>query len=73
MVWTIYKDTTTKRKKKKKRERNKERGKKERKKERKRKKSVYILSTRDPHQTQGNIVTESEGMEEGIPHKWKLE
>ena len=42
-------------------------------KKKKRKKRVYILSTRDPHQTQGNIVTESEGMEEGIPHKWKLE
>ena len=30
-----------------------------------------MLSTRDPLQTQGHIQTESEGMEKGIPFKWK--
>ena len=32
---------------------------------------VYMLSTRDPLQTQGHIQTESEGMEKDIPCKWK--
>ena len=32
---------------------------------------VYMLSTRDPLQIQRHIQTESEGMEEGIPCKWK--
>ena len=30
-----------------------------------------MLSTRYPPQTQGHIQTENEGMEEGIPCKWK--
>ena len=32
---------------------------------------VYILSTRDPLQTQGHMQTESEGMEKDTPCKWK--
>ena len=32
---------------------------------------IYMLSTRDPPQTQGHIQTESEGMEKDIPCKWK--
>ena len=32
---------------------------------------IYMLSTRDPLQTQGHIQTESEGMEKDIPCKWK--
>ena len=32
---------------------------------------VYMLSTRDPHQTQGHTRTESEGMEKDFPCKWK--
>ena len=32
---------------------------------------VYMLSTRDPPQTQGHIQTESEGMVKDIPCKWK--
>ena len=32
---------------------------------------VYMLSTRDPIEIQGHIQTESEGMEKGIPCKWK--
>ena len=32
---------------------------------------IYMLSTRDPFQVQGNIQTEREGMEKGIPCKWK--
>ena len=32
---------------------------------------IYMLSARDPVQTQGHIQTESKGMEEDIPHKWK--
>ena len=32
---------------------------------------VYMLSTRDPLQTEGHIQTESEGMEKDIPYKWK--
>ena len=35
------------------------------------KRSVYMLSTRDPLQTQGHIQTESEKMEKDIPSKWK--
>ena len=34
-------------------------------------KTIYMLSTRDPFQTQGHIQTESEGMEKDIPRKWK--
>ena len=30
-----------------------------------------MLSTRDPLQTQGHIQTEGEGIEKGIPYKWK--
>ena len=33
--------------------------------------SIYMLSTGDPLQTQGHIQTESEGMEKDIPCKWK--
>ena len=32
---------------------------------------VYMLSTRDPLQTKGQIQTESVGMEKDIPSKWK--
>ena len=32
---------------------------------------VHMLSTRDSLQTQGHLQTESKGMGEGIPHKWK--
>ena len=32
---------------------------------------IYMLSTRDPLQTEGHIQAESEGMEKGIPYKWK--
>ena len=32
---------------------------------------VYMLSTRDPIQTYGYIQTESEGMKNDIPCKWK--
>ena len=32
---------------------------------------IYMLSTRDPLQTWGDIQTESEGMEKVIPCKWK--
>ena len=32
---------------------------------------VYMLSTRDPLQTEGHIQTESEEMEKDIPCKWK--
>ena len=32
---------------------------------------TYMLSTRDPLQTEGQIQTESEGMEKDIPCKWK--
>ena len=35
------------------------------------KQDPYMLSTRDPRQTQGHIQTESEGMENNIPCKWK--
>lgn len=31
------------------------------------KRSIYMLSTRDPLQIWGHIQTESEGMEKGIP------
>ena len=31
-----------------------------------------MLSTRDPHQTQGQIQTESDGMEIDIAYKWKV-
>ena len=31
---------------------------------------VYMLSTRDPLQTEGHIQTEREGMEKDIPCKW---
>ena len=34
-------------------------------------KTIYMLSTRDPLQTQGHMQTESEGMEKDIPCKWK--
>ena len=37
--------------------------------ERIQKKPVYMLSTRDPHQTEGHIETENEGMEKDIPCK----
>ena len=30
-----------------------------------------MLSTKDPLQTQGHTQTENEGMEKGIPYKWK--
>ena len=30
---------------------------------------LYMLSTRDPPQNKGHIQTESEGMENDIPHK----
>ena len=33
--------------------------------------AIYVLSIRDPPQNQGHIQTESEGMEKGIPCKWK--
>ena len=33
--------------------------------------SIYMLSTGDPLQTQGHIQTESERMEKDIPCKWK--
>ena len=33
--------------------------------------TVYMLSTTEPIQTQGHIQTESEGMEKHIPCKWK--
>ena len=36
-------------------------------------KPIFMLSTRDPLQTQGHIQTESEGMEKDIPCKWKSE
>ena len=32
---------------------------------------VYVLSSKDPIQTQGQIHTGSEGMEKDIPHKQK--
>ena len=32
---------------------------------------LYMLSTRDPPQTQGHIHTESEGLEKDISHKWR--
>ena len=32
---------------------------------------THMLSMRDPLQAQGNIQTESEGMEKNIPYKWK--
>ena len=32
---------------------------------------IYMLSTRDPLQTQGDIQTETEGMEKDIQCKWK--
>ena len=32
---------------------------------------IYMLSTRDPLQTEGHIQSESEGMEKDIPCKWK--
>ena len=32
---------------------------------------IYMVSTRDPLQTEGDIQTESEGMEKDIPCKWK--
>ena len=32
--------------------------------------SLYILSTRDPPQTKGDIQTESEGLEKYISCKW---
>ena len=32
---------------------------------------IYMLSTRDPVQTQGHIQTESEGMEKDVPCNWK--
>ena len=32
---------------------------------------LHLLSTRDPPQNRGHIQTESKGMEEGIPGKWK--
>ena len=32
---------------------------------------LYILSTRDPPQTQGQIQTESEGLEKDISCKWR--
>ena len=32
---------------------------------------IYMLSTRDPLETQGHIHTESEEMEKYIPCKWK--
>ena len=35
------------------------------------KRPIYMLSTRDPDQTQRNIQTESEGMEKDISFKWK--
>ena len=34
-------------------------------------KTMYKLSTRDPHQIQRNIQTEGDGMEKGILCKWK--
>ena len=33
--------------------------------------SLYMLSTRDPFQVWGNIQTENEGTEKGIPCKCK--
>ena len=30
-----------------------------------------MLSIRDSPQTQGHILTESEGLEKDIPHKWR--
>ena len=32
---------------------------------------LYMLSTRDPPQTQGHIQTESEGLEKDISCKWR--
>ena len=32
---------------------------------------IYMLPPRDPLQTWGHIQTESKGMEEDIPCKWK--
>ena len=32
---------------------------------------LYILSTRDPPQTQGHIQTESEGLEKDMSLKWR--
>ena len=36
-------------------------------------KTLIMLSTRDPPQTQGYWQTESKGIQEGIPCKWKSE
>jgi len=33
---------------------------------------LYMLSTRDPPQNKGHIEAASEGLEEDIPHKWRL-
>jgi len=32
---------------------------------------IYALSTEDPHQIQAHIKTESEGIEKGVPCKWR--
>ena len=32
---------------------------------------LYMLSKRDPPQTQGHIQTETEGLEKDISHKWR--
>ena len=32
---------------------------------------LYVLSTRDPTQNKGHKQTESEGLEKGIPLKWR--
>ena len=33
--------------------------------------SIYMLFTRDPLETQGHIQAESEKIEEDVIHKWK--
>ena len=35
------------------------------------KRTLYMLSTRDPPQNKGHIQTESEGLEKDISHKWR--
>ena len=32
---------------------------------------LYMLSIRDPPQNKGHIQTETEGLEKGIPCKWR--
>ena len=32
---------------------------------------IYMLSTRGPHQNEGHIQTENEGLEKDISHKWR--